>query len=153
MREVKATVKLCRAPGYHTNPRGVSDLDLHRYAKSDAEFIEQRQYYVVTTPPKNLEDVDNLAERFRKLVETWEKETAHLSVTRQQVSRMSFLRIIALGEKILPFIFEVFEKSPASAWPVALEAITGKNPASESTTYREAVQSWLKWGQDHGYWG
>src|SRR5437016_6042928 len=87
---------------YHTRPRGISARQLHQYSKGDAAIIEQKQYYIVARLPKSLDVVEDLGERFKKLAESWERETAHLSLTRQQTSRMSFLRIIALGEKALP---------------------------------------------------
>lgn len=89
--------------------------------------------------------------KFERLVKAWKKDTAHLSLTKQQTSSKWFMAILILGLPALPLIFEEFARDPISGWIPALEVMTEENPAIEAKSYRETVQLWIAWGRNNGY--
>jgi hypothetical protein len=97
------------------------------------------------------EPSEAVKQRFCELVTEWQRETAHLSVTSQRVTNRNFLKILTLGDDILPLVFEEFERKATPAWVTALELFTDDRPAENASNYREAVQRWLKWGEANGY--
>jgi type I restriction enzyme M protein len=87
---------------------------------------------------------------FRKHVEQWRNDTAHLSSISKAVTHPSYLRIIGMGPTVLPLLLNELKTNP-DHWLVALHAITGETPATPESTFTEAVGAWLKWGQQQGY--
>ena len=85
------------------------------------------------------------------MIDSWIDAIKYQSLESQQIKHPSFLRIIAIGNNILPYIFEEFSKRPFVAWLKALQAITGHDVASEAKNYKEAVELWLKWGRQNNY--
>jgi len=57
-----------------------------------------------------------------------------------------------MGSSVLPFLFKELNQRP-DHWLVALNAITGQDPAPIGSTFEEAVAAWLDWGRRHGYLG
>ncbi len=68
------------------------------------------------------------------------------------VMHPSYLRIIGMGRDILPLLFKEVDERP-DHWLVALNAITGQDPAPIGSTFDEAVAAWLGWGRKYGYLG
>ena len=91
-----------------------------------------------------------LDQLFHDLVERWRNETGHLSSVTRMVLHPSYLRIIGLGRGGLPLILRELRERP-DHWLVALNAITGEDPAPEGASFREAVAAWIKWGEIRGY--
>lgn len=63
-----------------------------------------------------------------------------------------YLRIIGMGRRVLPLLLKELEENK-DHWLVALNAITGQDPAPNGSTFDEAVVAWLAWGRTHGYLG
>ena len=57
-----------------------------------------------------------------------------------------------MGRGALPLLFKELEQRP-DHWLVALNAITGQDPAPIDSTFDRAVAAWLDWGRKHGYLG
>jgi hypothetical protein len=57
---------------------------------------------------------------------------------------------MGMGHDVLPFLFKELSGRP-DHWLVALNAITGEDPAPEGSTFNEAVASWLAWATERGY--
>jgi hypothetical protein len=91
-----------------------------------------------------------LDQLFHDHVERWRNETGHLSSVTKMVLHPSYLRIIGLGRGGLPLILRELRERP-DHWLVALNAITGEDPAPEGANFREAVAAWIKWGEIRGY--
>ena len=91
-----------------------------------------------------------LDQLFHDHVERWRNETGHLSSVTRMVLHPSYLRIIGLGRGGLPLILRELRERP-DHWLVALNAITGDDPAPEGANFREAVAAWIKWGEIRGY--
>jgi hypothetical protein len=57
---------------------------------------------------------------------------------------------MGMGPDALPLILRELKKSP-DHWFVALNAITGEDPAPQNSTFTEAVNAWLAWGVEREY--
>jgi hypothetical protein len=90
-------------------------------------------------------------QRFRKLADTWKRETLYLSSAAKKAMHPAYQRIIGLGEPAVPFILEELKRDPAD-WFWALSAITGENPIASSAAGKveEMAEAWLKWGREQG---
>jgi hypothetical protein len=128
-----------------------------RYNDETERFMD---YVVVTQSIKEAETQENkkreveaekTREKFTNLANEWKEATSHFSLSRQQIGHRSFLKIIAMGDKAVPFILEDLRHCPMEGWLTALEVITDENAASKATSYREAVKCWIDWGMDKGY--
>jgi hypothetical protein len=92
----------------------------------------------------------SLASEFKAQADQWRRETLHTSSLTKMVMHPSYLRIIGMGRSVLPFLFkELAERR--DHWLVALNAITGQDPAAIGSTFDEAVTAWLDWGRRHNY--
>lgn len=90
---------------------------------------------------------DANAADFERHASKWKAETMHWSSVSRRVLHPSYLHIIALGRKALPLILQELKKRP-DHWLVALNAITEEDPASDGATFREAVDAWIRWGNE-----
>lgn len=90
--------------------------------------------------------------KFHNLAEKWKEETLITSSVNEIQSNRSYLEIINMGKKVLPFIFQDLKSEPAF-WFHTLEEITGYNPIEESHRgiTKLMTEDWLKWGNEHGY--
>jgi hypothetical protein len=94
-----------------------------------------------------------IQERFRGLVQSWKKEVAFESSLTEILMNHNYLKIIGLGPRALPLIFQELEREP-DLWFLALESITGKDPAaSEDNTgdFKRISDIWLQGGRDRGF--
>src|SRR5438132_6292604 len=86
---------------------------------------------------------------FSELAQCWRRETAAHSVLQKKVLHPAYQRIIGLGPAVVPFILRDLQREPTH-WFWALNAITGTDPAPSGSTFQEAAEAWLKWGQERG---
>lgn len=94
---------------------------------------------------------DEDREKFDTLCEQWMMETMFISDTNEIIMNKNHQRIIGMGERALPFIFENFEDSGWS-WFWALSSITGQDPDEECNGDVEKTSLfWSKWGESKGY--
>lgn len=91
-------------------------------------------------------------QKFFHLAEKWKEETLITSAVNEIESNPSYLEIINMGEKVLPYIFQDL-KSDHAFWFGALEEITGCSPVkSPHIGFIDLmVDDWLIWGEEHGY--
>lgn len=96
----------------------------------------------------------DLAAMFDTLVDQWSIDSRFMSSIQQIALHPAYQRIIGMGPKVLPFIFQDLPKRGV-LWFWALNAITGEDPVqeAESDGGDKAVAAWLKWGHEHGYIG
>jgi hypothetical protein len=89
-------------------------------------------------------------EQFNEYAAKWYKETRRLSFVHQKAMHPAYQRIIGMGDKTLPFIFRELQQTH-DHWMWALAAITGTDPTTSGQSYAHAVDTWLRWGEQHGY--
>ena len=90
-------------------------------------------------------------DRFNKLADQWERETALLSRMDKAIKHPAYQEIISMGEPVAPLILERMRETEGH-WFAALRAITGANPVKRSDRGKIAVMqaSWLEWGEANG---
>lgn len=101
-------------------------------------------------PPAPLSDLER---KFLTLAETWTRETAHLSSTRQMANHPAFQEITSLGRPVVPLIFKELVREPSFHWFHALRDIIGSGPeipAEDRGRLRPVTECWLRWGKEHG---
>jgi|SRR5437867_4171592 len=91
-----------------------------------------------------------IEEEFNSLAEQWYREMGMVSLMHKKALHPAYQRIIGMGKDALPFIFREL-KQRRGHWLWALVAITGKDPAKPDHSFAEAVEAWLRWGEQHGY--
>lgn len=92
------------------------------------------------------------AQKFSMLASTWEKDTLLISSSSQMFSNESYLQIIGMGEKALPYIFADLNKEP-NHWFVALKSITGVDPVSleHRGDVSKMTEDWLTWAHENNH--
>ncbi|WP_286394169.1 hypothetical protein [Pseudanabaena mucicola] len=86
---------------------------------------------------------------FVELAAKWKEETAGSSSLSKKLLNLSYLRIISMGEIVVPLILQELKHSP-DHWFIALKAITNADPVSDGASFNQAVDDWLKWGKSKG---
>ncbi len=107
---------------------------------------------VFTSPVPSLTEQDEknyLELEFYRLAENWKHETASLSSIKKKVTHQDYLKIVDMGEDVLPFILRSLLKEP-DHWFVALKNISKEDPIPSGATFQDSVNGWLKWGQEKG---
>ena len=89
-------------------------------------------------------------EKFNELATQWYKDTRKLSSVQQIVLHPAYQKIIGMGKEALPLIFRELQTT-RSHWLWALAMIVGEDHATPGQTFKEAVDSWIRWGQESGY--
>ena len=102
------------------------------------------------TPAATETQPAELAQIFSGLAQRWRRETAAHSVLQKKVLHPAYQRIIGLGPAVIPLILRELRREP-SHWFWALNALTGEDPAPAGCNFDEAVQAWIKWGNEHGH--
>ncbi len=118
-----------------------------------ATTIEQPEVAPATVEVPPTVEVDT-RKLFAILTESW-KNDKHVLVSSDPgavLNNPAFQMIIALGVKVLPLIFEDFEREETE-WSVALCSILGVTPAPPEHFGRISLvrKDWLAWGKAHGY--
>ena len=91
-----------------------------------------------------------LEAQFNELARQWYRETRMLSSVHQIVLHPAYQKIIGMGREALPLIFRELRQSRGH-WLWALAMITREDHGEPGQPFREAVDSWLKWGEKMGY--
>ena len=119
-------------------------LDITNKKVIYAADVERESQTATLAPPSPLRP------KFRELVDQWRRDTQHTSSLKKMVQHPAYQQIIEMGKNILPLLFAELE-ARRDHWLVALNAITGRDPAPAGCTFAEAVDAWLTWGREKGY--
>jgi hypothetical protein len=103
------------------------------------------------TPAPVLSD-DELRRRFMQLANEWEQAVAYLSDSTLREAHPAYRAIIALGPAVVPLLLADLERTHRH-WFAALAELTGANPVppEDAGRSRRMVESWIRWGREHGY--
>jgi len=91
-----------------------------------------------------------LEKEFNQLANKWYAETRKQSSAEQMILHPAYQQIIGMGKDVLPFIFRELKKTRAH-WIWALAMILRDDKAKPGMKFREAVDAWLAWGENNGY--
>ena len=94
---------------------------------------------------------ERLIQTFNTLAAAWRAETAHLSSVIAKTAHPAYLRIIGMGQAVLPLILARLDSEPAY-WFAALRSLTGQNPvrAEDAGRFNAMRDAWLAWGRGRG---
>jgi hypothetical protein len=102
-------------------------------------------------PVGGVPPVAGLSRQFATLAARWRENTEDVSLVALVASNVDYLRIIALGGRVVPLILQDLQER-GGYWYPALEALTGASPATpEERESRAGMrQAWLRWGRERG---
>lgn len=94
---------------------------------------------------------DTVEEKFKELLIKWKAETLFSSSITQIINNDSYLEIIKMGKKIVPFILRELEKEPNHLF-FALRMITNEDPISDEDRgdLEKMAKAWVRWGKERG---
>ena len=95
------------------------------------------------------DEKNNVELEFYRLAENWKYETASLSSITKKTIHKDYLKIIEMGQDVLPFILRSLLED-TDHWFVTLKKISKEDPIPAGATFPDAVNGWLKWGQEKG---
>jgi hypothetical protein len=95
--------------------------------------------------------IQNDKEHFDWLVEQWRNETGMYSSIKKKIAHPTYQRIIAFGERAVPWILHELRDRP-TYWFTALQEITKDGPAGTGrfSDFQCARDAWLAWGRQRG---
>lgn len=88
-----------------------------------------------------------LKNRFEVLATKWQQETCGFSSITKKITNLNYLKIIALGEAVVPLILNSLAQKP-DHWFIALKALTDQDPTKPGDSFEQAVEAWLNWGRE-----
>ena len=99
--------------------------------------------------PQASQDAVELEGIFNGLAATWSNETGAYSITSKRYAHPSYQAILTLGKDAIPLILKQLREKP-DMWFEALTALAKPkvNPVKPGDTFEEAINAWLKWGND-----
>ncbi|MGI8576271.1 MAG: hypothetical protein ACR2MA_13325 [Egibacteraceae bacterium] len=90
-----------------------------------------------------------LREEFEQFAQRWQHETLLESMVHRIAMHPDYQRIIGLGPDVVPLILDQMAERPGH-WFWALFALTGEDPARDTTTIEDATEAWLAWAWARG---
>jgi hypothetical protein len=90
--------------------------------------------------------------KFFRLTTAWKDATRFTSSYNQLLANPSYLELIAMGQKVLPYIFKEMQKEP-DHWFLALHVLTSVNPVKPENmgNVAEMTKDWLEWAKTKKY--
>ena len=96
--------------------------------------------------------VENIPATFEQLAAEVTEDCKMVSITDIIAAHPSYVKIIGMGEKIIPFLIKMLDVKPVF-WFKALESITGTNPVKKEHkgNIAQMVTDWKNWALSHNY--
>jgi hypothetical protein len=133
--------------GYLDEPQSAREWLRHESPlEDDGCIILEFKKWVTNPSYHQLDDPINLEIIFRELSDRWYEETGHRSIVMEKLNHPAYNQIIDLGVDVVPFILREIENDEGH-WFLALEEITGEDPAPENADLDESIDAWLDWGR------
>jgi len=91
------------------------------------------------------------APRFQRLANEWLRDTAFVSDPIEKFMHPAHLKILGMGDKILPLVLREVEKM-SGHWFMVLDAISPENPVTpeDQASLERTAQAWVEWGKKQG---
>jgi hypothetical protein len=104
----------------------------------------------VRAPGRPLDD--DLARRFRSLVQDWKDAKVFTSSGSEIALHPAYPQIIGMGKEAIPLILSELQREE-DHWFWALKAITGEDPVApgDRGILPKMTEAWLNWAKTHGY--
>lgn len=96
--------------------------------------------------------IDSTTEqRFQQLANEWLRDTAFVSDPIEKFMHPAHMKILGMGEKILPLVLMEVEKM-SGHWFMILDAISAENPVTpeDQASPERTAQAWVEWGKKQG---
>lgn len=98
---------------------------------------------------RHSQPVSDVARLFSVLADIWQEDTMFLSSVSEITKHPAYRAVVRMGKPMLPFIIADLQRKPGH-WFVALQQITGENPARGAKSVRDASRAWIEWGKARG---
>ena len=107
---------------------------------------------IPTRQQPDVQPIETLEERFRRLADEWYRAVAHHSSDRLRNNHPAYQEIIGLGRPVVPLLLRDLEVNRRH-WFAALRTITGANPvpSEDAGSFPKMAEAWLRWGREQGY--
>lgn len=133
------------------------DMVYHFFQSSKLEYFlglteEEEGIANLDSKLASIDDSNKETAKFDRLSQQWYNETGHYSVKSRAFLHTAYLQIIGMGKKAIPYLLEEIKKEKLF-WFLALESITGVNPATDAESVDEMSQIWIQWGIQNHYIG
>lgn len=124
---------------------------LEKVESRNSELEQENAHLRSALKAANHLEPEGLKRRFQDLADQWREQTGHMSSAISFTQNPAYLRIIAMGPAVVPFILEDLERT-RSHWFVALRLITDENPlkAEDKGNVRRMADAWIGWGRERG---
>lgn len=129
------------------------EMLMSRLRASQLQYIERVLSTWVCTAEKLLgRDNTRVGKRFVELANRWHGETDYLSSPSRITDNDTYLKIISMGESVIPFILRDLQKRGGD-WYRALRILSGTDqvPVEDRGDVPRMKEAWLRWGRDRGY--
>jgi len=141
----KEKIQISRRTAY---PRRRGGIALWSDATSIVSWGYSRALGTVAVEPDAL--------KFLGLVSQWRKERGATSSITKMAMCPSYQRIIAMGERVIPFILRELESEgdEPDMWFWALQVLTGNDPVSDEArgNMKKMADAWLDWARRRYAW-
>jgi hypothetical protein len=97
-------------------------------------------------------NIKRIKEEFTELADHWHEETAHLSSPSRITGNDTYLKIISMGNSVIPLILQDLQDRGGD-WYRALRILSGTDPVSPEVRGEvpRMKEAWLRWGRHKGY--
>lgn len=95
--------------------------------------------------------VETTAQKFRRLADTWQRETAHQSSMMKRVMNENYQAIMAMGPSVVPLLLADLAHTRRD-WFWALHHLAEHDPTEtlNSTNRDDMIAAWETWGKERG---
>lgn len=98
------------------------------------------------------ESISGTKELFVELANRWHEETDHLSSPSRITGNDAYLKIISMGNSVVPFILQDLQDRGGD-WYLALRILSDNDPVPPEARgdVKQMKECWVRWGRDKGY--
>ena len=121
--------------------------------------IFSRKISSLISPPTELADYssedrlhDETKVRFEVIARQWKLETGGMSSVSQITSNKHYLRILAMGQRVIPYIIDDLRKE-AAPWFYALSVLAERDDIGREYRgqFRKIANAWIEWWENEGH--